>query len=267
MSREELLEAAALDAFGLLEEYEASLYTRSFHHAPATVQDEVVRIQAEWATDETFLAADEPDPVLRRRTLEAVARTIERESSQLAPLATIGRPRPVSGPKSQRVAMGWSGQFWRAATFALTGAVIVLAYFRAESQRDVAKIIDTLNNRETANHIQALIGDDFNDFVNNPNRTVKAMRPIDNDYPGIATLYLSKSDEVFLLGIGLPQTGESDPYTLSVIHKDGTLEQLKTFVSNGSVVGLRLDKISAAMLASATWQISNATGKVVLRTA
>ena len=37
MTREELLELSALDALGLLEEYEAALFTRSFHHAPAAV--------------------------------------------------------------------------------------------------------------------------------------------------------------------------------------------------------------------------------------
>ena len=41
MTREELLELAALDAFGLLDDYEAALFTRSFHHAPVAVQDEI----------------------------------------------------------------------------------------------------------------------------------------------------------------------------------------------------------------------------------
>ncbi len=41
MTRKELLELAALDVLGLLDEYEAAYYTRSFHHAPASVQDEI----------------------------------------------------------------------------------------------------------------------------------------------------------------------------------------------------------------------------------
>ncbi len=51
MTRQELLELAALDALGLLDRYEAALYTRSFHHASAPVQDEIVRLQAEIASD------------------------------------------------------------------------------------------------------------------------------------------------------------------------------------------------------------------------
>ena len=61
MTRKELLELAALDVLGLLDEYEAAYYTRSFHHAPATVQDEIKRIQAEVASDESLLPGEEPE--------------------------------------------------------------------------------------------------------------------------------------------------------------------------------------------------------------
>ena len=62
MTQRELLELAALDALGLLDEFEAAYYTRSFHDAPATVQDEIKRLQAELATDQRLLPGDEPDP-------------------------------------------------------------------------------------------------------------------------------------------------------------------------------------------------------------
>ncbi len=66
MSREELLELAALDALGLLDEYEAALYTRSFHHAPAAVQDEIKDLQATFATPVVTLTlqamTDREDP-------------------------------------------------------------------------------------------------------------------------------------------------------------------------------------------------------------
>ena len=61
LSREELLELAALDAFGLLDEYEAAIFSRSFHHAPAAVQDEVRQLQAEIAADPSLLPAVDPD--------------------------------------------------------------------------------------------------------------------------------------------------------------------------------------------------------------
>jgi hypothetical protein len=93
MTQRELLELAALDALGLLDDFEAAIYTRSYHDAPATVQDEIRRLQAEIATDQRLLPGDEPDPGLRERVLKTVAQAIERDESRLAPLATIGRRR------------------------------------------------------------------------------------------------------------------------------------------------------------------------------
>ena len=77
MTREQLLELAALDALGLLDEYEAALYNRSFHDAPAAVQEEIQRLQALVANDETLRVDEEPDPSLRARVLTAVAKAIE----------------------------------------------------------------------------------------------------------------------------------------------------------------------------------------------
>ena len=78
MTRQELLELAALDALGLLDRYEAALYTRSFHHASAPVQDEIVRLQAEIASDESLLPLDKPEGSLRERVLRKVAEAIVR---------------------------------------------------------------------------------------------------------------------------------------------------------------------------------------------
>src|SRR5512145_2816558 len=113
MTREELLETAALDAFGLLDEYEASLYTRSFHHAPAAVQDEIINLQAQLVSDETFIPNDLPNPALRQRVLDAVSDAIDLEAPQLEPLATIGRTRPAIAERAGRLSLGASGQFWR----------------------------------------------------------------------------------------------------------------------------------------------------------
>ena len=93
MSRDDLLELAALDAFGLLDDYEAALFTRSFHHAPVGVQDEIRELQAEYAGDEALLPEVGPDATLKARVLRSVATAIEEESIELAPLATIGRRR------------------------------------------------------------------------------------------------------------------------------------------------------------------------------
>ena len=86
MTREELLELAALDAFGLLDDYEAALFTRSFHHAPVAVQDEIKELQASFASDPVFVPDVQPATDLRHRVLDRVSKAIETESVELAPL-------------------------------------------------------------------------------------------------------------------------------------------------------------------------------------
>ena len=73
MTPRQLLELASLDALGLLDDVESAMYTRSFHDAPATIQDEVLRLQGEIANDHLLLPGEEPDPELRERVLRAVA--------------------------------------------------------------------------------------------------------------------------------------------------------------------------------------------------
>lgn len=90
MSREELLELAPLDAFGLLDDYEAAMFNRSFHHAPASVQAEIRAVQAQLAEDRSLLSEEDPRVTLRQKVLIRITEEIEEAAEQLKPLATIG---------------------------------------------------------------------------------------------------------------------------------------------------------------------------------
>ena len=145
MSREELRELAALDALGLLDEYEAALFTRSFHHAPVAVQDEIKMLQSQVVTDPLLLPDVEPPAELRASVLEAVATAIEDESGQLAPLATIGRPQP-SMPASSPSRSAWStsSHFWRAAAFVFAAVSLVLTYFTVQAQMEANQLLSVV---------------------------------------------------------------------------------------------------------------------------
>lgn len=92
MSRDELLELAPLDALGLLDDFEAALFDRSFHHAPAAVQAEVSALQAEVAAMVGSLVREEPAAVLRSKVLVRIGAEVEEIAEQLKPLAHIGTP-------------------------------------------------------------------------------------------------------------------------------------------------------------------------------
>lgn len=265
MNREQLLELAALDAYGLLDEFEAELYTRSFHHAPAAVQDEIIRFQSELAADPTLLPQEEPPAELRQRVLQAVSRAIERQHSELAPLATIGRRRETSDNYVDSRYVFRPAALWRAAAFILAGAVAVMAYFWSQSNeyaRDLARL--ALSNL-TSEELKQKLRPDYEEFVSNPTVVARVMRPLVNNFPGSATVFVDgTTDQAFVLIMGLPVT--AGEYELRVTHADGTSEMLRQFASIGPVNGLRFENLAKATLAvTAVWEVIDASGAVVLR--
>jgi hypothetical protein len=267
MSREELLDLAALDAFGLLDEYDAALYTRSFHHAPATVQDEIRQLQAQLVTDPSLIAvADEPPAELRARVLASVAAAREREEAQLAPLATIGRPRAAeTGYAPQRMRLFTSGLFWRAATFVLASAVIAMAYSWYSAVQTNVRLAELALSKGVEDQLREMMGEDFTAFIKtgNSNKAIRAV-PLRSTDAAHATLYINESDNVaFLLVTGLPASSTNQPYEL-VVNIAGTDQPVKQFASNGLVAGVRVDNLSRDMIASTSWKVRSAAGEVVL---
>ena len=86
----QLLELAVLDSHGLLEPIEAELFTKSFHNAPASIQDEIIKLQRELAEDDSLLPLGTPAPALKQKVLQAVTDAADQEARRLAPLALIG---------------------------------------------------------------------------------------------------------------------------------------------------------------------------------
>ncbi len=267
MTRQELLELAALDALGLLDRYEAALYTRSFHYASAPVQDEIVRLQAEIVSDESLLPLDEPDSSLRERVLRKVAEAIEREASEFAPLATIGRRRRHGpGETGGHLAFGASGQFWRAAAFVMAGAVVVLAYFSSEANRtsnEIARLALTNDTEQLA----VVLGPMGRGFVVGDSQKI-ALRPKKTGDNVVGAVYVNETTKLaFVFFDGLKRTN-SDDYTLRVVLEDGSNENLQTFRSSGIFSGFKVANLSASLLASITkWEITDLAGAVILTSA
>ena len=266
MTRQELLELAALDALGLLDRYEAALYTRSFHYASAPVQDEIVRLQAEIVSDESLLPLDEPDSSLRERVLRKVAEAIEREASEFAPLATIGRRRRHGpGESDGRSAFGASGQIWRAAAFVMTGAVVVLVYYSAEANRSSNEIARLALMSDTE-QLAVVLGPMGRGFVVGDSQKID-LRPKKGG-KFIGAVYVNDATKsAFVFFDGLART-VGDDYTLRVVLEDGSTEILDKFRSSGIFSGFSVANLSANLLASITkWEITNLAGVVILESA
>jgi hypothetical protein len=280
MSREQLVELAALDVFGLLDEYESALYTRSFHHAAAAVQDEILELQADIARDPVLAPELFPPDELRRQVLVAVSRAVEQDNSRLAPIASIGAhrvPPQPSRPASDRAGGRWSlfsgsGQFWRAAAFVLCGAVIVLAYFQTQRDLQYEELVKLVLNDVTQADLSSVDGlENISYFTKSPRRMSRTLRPQPNTgQPGIGlVVYVDRADDptrasVLVVALGLPATGA---YTLQARHADGEVEELSSFTSNGTVGAMQLADLSTTLLATLTLEVIDAAGQIVLTTA
>lgn len=267
-SRQELIELAALHTYGLLDEFDAADYTRSLLNAPAPVQDDVRQLQAEIAGDLGLLPDEEPSPALRQRVLDGVAEAIEADTAQLAPLATIGRARGRAA-YDDRASLGFSGQFWRAAAFALAGGLIVVAYFWADAYRWGNQIASAAITNATEEVIQ-LVGPPVTDFLKDPNCGRIVLKPAGGKGPGWANVMLREdAKSAFVVFGGLPRSEEGG-FSLQVKLADGSTETLASFDSTGMTPGgahVRRINIAATILASATWQITSRSGQLVLTSA
>jgi hypothetical protein len=267
MTLRELLELAALDALGLLDEFEAALYTRSLLDAPATVQDEIKRLQAEVASDERLLPGEEPDPALRERVLKAVADAIEHDDNRLAPLATIGRRRGREARDRIHHRLRASGQFWRAACFVLAGIAVVFALFWVQTQRYVVTLTEIAKTRLVEKDFD-LMGPTAHEILMDPSTGHKVLTLTEAGTNGAGLfLFNERTRCAVLITDGLPQGGSS-AYTVSVrTGAGGEFKELKRFGSTGGLQGFDLGQVAVASLATVTITVTDSVGTVILTSA
>lgn len=264
MTREELHTLAVLDVFGLLDEYESNLYTRSFHHASAAVQDEILELQAEIASFPPLVSGEEPVSELRGQVLQSVMDAMDKESRQFAPIASIGRGRPRASMEMTPRPMQIRGaQFWRAAAFVLAGALVVLAYFFVDTVQRVKLMEQVVIGMMTPDQVKNVIGSDFESFIDNPDCTQIVLASTDAQNARNGVLYVNrKTNEAFLYTAGLPH--DANQYVLRYKTAEGSFENLKTFATRQSLFGLRLDQVSSALLAPAVqWEIASLDGTTI----
>jgi hypothetical protein len=270
MTRQELVELAALDALGLLDDYEASLYTRSFHHAPSAVQDELVELQAQIAADPCLMATEDPDDSLRDRVLETVAAAIENDTPDLTPLATIGgtRLQAVGGVNNQTIATGnpdiigrirSTSAFWRVAAFALCGMVIVMAYLLSVSVSQQSTLARLALGNNTDAQLEQMIGPTAKDYLFDHTSMRIVLTSPDGAQIGRAMLWIQEGTDEALLVMELPHT-TGEVYELSIQHADGTSQHLARFDGKDRLTGLRVAVDTAALSNGATLQINGPNG-------
>lgn len=302
MSREELLELAPLDAFGLLDDFESALFNRSFHHAPASVQAEIVALQAQLAQEPVLLAADEPRPLLRQKVLIRIADEVEESAEQLKPLATIGsshatayangvamqasaattsiahRVTAVEIPPSQdetmrelvaeirsRATIGErdrSTPYWRAAAFFLAAGLVASLYFLGSTMRTAERIAQLAQDRVISEQLREAVPD-LTDFIFRDSQ-IRTMASVDLSVDATAMLIVNpETRETLLLGFGLDAS--KGLYTLRSVDDQGNATVISSFRADGPV-SYASANVPADFL-TRKFELLDSTGKVILRSA
>jgi len=232
MTTQELIEAAVLDALGLLDEEERAAFEAAFRSAPPSVQAHVRREQTRLARIESYLPQVEAPPGLRARVLARVRAAMEdaailspkrSEPHAVLPLIPNARVSPL----------------WRAAAYGFaTAAVLALAgllMLRAQ-YNDIGDLI-AQNNRVDST-IRDL-GDTVLEFIGRPSvHEVNFVSIIGNDETS-AKLYFDRKpddvDEIMIVCRNLPiERGRT--YRLVITDRNGQIgETLVTFQTSGGL--------------------------------
>ena len=120
----------------------------------------------------------------------------------------------------------------------------------------------------TPAQIEEVIGPTFNEFIDNPNCTTRALRDVsDPDSDVVALIYVNeRTNEAFLLALSLPE--KSGPFTLTGTRPDGGEPITQQFTRMSSLTGVQLqDPITTEVAAKITWEIIDANETVLLRSA
>ncbi len=280
LRREELIEQASLDALGLLDAFEAAHYAKSFHAAPASVQEEIRQLQAEIATDASLLSDEEPPAGLRGRVMGAVMDSIEHETRELQPIATIGsRARRVAASGATATAADIAGvvrdermhlqyrsmqrsvAVWRAASVALAASLLGSFLWLNVITHDAMSIAQLAQGQATQAQLIEMLGSDYATFSTDKTMRIRSLAALAGE-PGAAILYCDpKNGDGYLVGFGLAQVGT---YTIRSIADDGTTITLGQVIGGSRVTATRLARVDSTRLAHSRIEVVDDTGRPIL---
>jgi hypothetical protein len=97
-TRDELLELAELDALGALDTVEQARFERGLRDASPALRAELHAIQDAAVLDPIGLCDEEPEAGLKYKVMARIADAVTESESELAPIASIGRPSAAPRP-------------------------------------------------------------------------------------------------------------------------------------------------------------------------
>ncbi|MFG0328647.1 MAG: hypothetical protein ACF8PN_02005 [Phycisphaerales bacterium] len=260
MTRDELIEAAALDAIGLLEADELARFEAALQDAAPDVRAAVREAQTgvAGAFAETTPEAI-PSPTLRQRVTAAVARAMDRSAPvrTLEPVATV----PDDGPRwSERsISIGHVSPLWRIAAlvfFASSLAFGLVAYnTHVQSLQLVEKYFIP---SETQKLVEQRFGRSVADIILDPAVVFVQLHASgdDENTRGLITFFAEDGQGVLILD-GLPEEVQHLELLVTLPgEEEQTLGQFERPHEGSTAVDF---KLAAATVTGAAWRVRGLT--------
>ncbi len=168
MTIQELLEAAHLDALGLLDEPEQSAFERAFERAPEGVRTQVRAEQARWASSVERWSHEQPPAELREKVLAAVRRAMHEETEVAGSIGLVSTPLGRTRVSAT----------WRAASLGLAAAAVILLgafMFVSGENQDLSKKL--ASDGMLGSYAQAFGSSDFRSAMFNENYQRRFFQP------------------------------------------------------------------------------------------
>lgn len=282
LRREELIEQASLDALGLLDEFDAAHYARSFQAAPASVQEEIRQLQAAIVADGAMLSDEVPSAGLRGRVLGAVQDAMEAEAAELQPIASIGAraARPTqAAPERERTVASISRErksaherslhrplmVWRAASVALAASLVTAILWVVVTAEEAVHVSRLAQGRVTESEMQRLLGSAFPGIARNTNHMYFQLSGLGLVSRSAATITVNaETHEVFVIAYNLAINQE---YSVRMTTKDGQAIELGRIVGADSITGAQLNSVSPELFEKATIEIRDLDGNRIMQSA
>jgi hypothetical protein len=277
LRREELIEQASLDALGLLDEFEAAHYARSFHAAPASVQEEVRRLQAAVVTDTALLADEEPPADLRTRVMGSVRDAMEEEARELKPIATIGSKSSRNGTAASvelvaRERLNLTVRraerlvsIWRAASVGLAASLVAAVVWSMTLDSNVQMVERLLQNELAVKDLETNkdVAPTLRSVILSTGRTVYSLAGVDPKAGVGGQLFHLTEDggKFYMLSFGLPTNNQ---YRVRVICSSGPID-LGTFVSGTGVSGCWLASADLNGTSVLRIEVVHGNGDIVMK--
>ena len=229
----QLIELAVLDAFGLLEPIETDLFNRSFHDAPASIQDEIIQMQREVCSGRITFTSKQSTITLKQQVLQAVAKAADKEAQRLAPLALIGARASAARGSS---ASSTPKYFWRTVALILFGVCVVLGIIAVDTQRrNVTSIAQIAMDNDVTRALAEGAGQEFMSYIDNPYCTITRLERETGNNDGYLRVAINERiGGGYVIGLDLE---EGEEIIIQGVTTDGNILELARFTAVGPITG------------------------------